>query len=146
MSIFKNVWAVVLGCISAMVLISLGEYVMELFYPFPKNLNFRKSADVIHFLSNLPTSAFLFLLVNYMVSSFTGGIVATLFSKRTTMSPPAVVGVLLTAVGIFNNIQVPHPMWFAVLNLLIYFPMAYLGYNVARNRTQPTNFEQAKLS
>jgi hypothetical protein len=44
------------------------------------------------------------------------------------MQPAIIVGIVLLLSGLFNLLYLPHPLWFVVLNLILYVPAAYLGY------------------
>jgi hypothetical protein len=36
------------------------------------------------------------------------------------------------AAGIFNLVAIPHPLWFAILSVLVFLPAAYAGGLLAR--------------
>lgn len=113
----KHILPVVVGTMSAMILIRLCE-------------------SGVHALHAMPFSAALLtlLLVNYMVCSFLGGILSTLVAGRISAIPAIVIGIVLTLAGLYNVINLPQPLWFFVANLLVYLPFSYAGYLVVRKK------------
>jgi hypothetical protein len=131
---FKNVWAVVLGVIAAMLVMMAGEPMIGMIYKIPPDLNYNDKLAVAGMINNMPPLAFAFLLLVHSIASFAGGIVATLLSRRSTVRPALVTGILLVAAAIVNFIRIPHPFGFVMLNLVIYIPIVYLGYRVVRKK------------
>ncbi len=132
MQITKYILPVVVGIILGAILINQGENLVIKFYPLPPGINQHDKEAIAIALKQMPLSAFLFLLVNYALCSLIAGVISTLIAKRTTLIPAIVVGIFLTAGGLFNVISIKHPMWFSILNLFIYLPFTYLGYMAVR--------------
>ena len=82
----------------------------------------------------MPGKVFGLLLVNYAVASFIAGLTATLIARRNTMRPAIVVGIVLTLAGLYNVLFLPHPLWFALVNLLVYLPFTFIGYLLVRKK------------
>jgi len=136
MEIARYVLPVVVGSMAGMMLIIFGEnFIHQMFVPL--GLNLSDPDTLAKGLKLMPARFFVMLLANYAIDSFIAGIIATLISKRTTMRPAIVVGIVLTLAGLYNDIYLPHPTWFTVTNLLTYLPMAFLGYLVVRKKDQP---------
>ncbi len=135
MQITKYVLPVVVGAMSGMILITLGEMAIHHMYPLPPGTDLYDADSLAKAMKQMPESALLFLLVNYVISSFLAGIIATLISGRVTLRPALVVGIVLTLAGLYNVIVLPHPMWFSILNLLVYLPFVYLGYLAVRKKS-----------
>jgi hypothetical protein len=127
MKITRYILPVIVGAMTGMILITLGETLLRNQFPLPpgaeKNRQLLEAA-----LSAMPDKAYLALLVNYLICSFFAGMVATLVAGRTTARPMLVVGIVLTLAGLLNVINLPQRLWFAVTNLLVYIPGAWLGY------------------
>ncbi len=133
MQVTKYILPVVVGTMAAMMLIKLGETAIIKMY-LPPGINQNDLAAISEVVKQLPLSAFLFLLINYIVCSFLGGIISTLISKRETMLPMLVVGIALTLGGLYNVMSIKHPMWFAVISLFSYLPFSYFGYWAVRKK------------
>ncbi len=132
MSIAKNVLPVVAGAMGAMMLITLGETGIHKMYPLPPGTDIHNKEALSSAIALMPAMAFVLLLVNYVVCSFAGGVISAVVSGRTTKTPSMIVGGLLTLAGVFNLIAVHHPLWFSLINVLVYFPCAYLGYHLLK--------------
>jgi len=133
MQIKKYILPVVAGIMASMMLLKLGYTTIIKMY-LPPGTNQNDLAAISDVVKQLPLSAFLFLLVNYIICSFLGGIISTLISKRETIRPALVVGAALTLSGFYNVISIKHPMWFTIINLFVYLPFSYFGYWVVRKK------------
>lgn len=136
MSVAKNVLPVVAGAMGAMMLITLGETGIHKLYPLPLGVDIHNKEAISASIAALPVMAFVLLLLNYMVCSIAGGAISALVSGRTTKTPSIIVGVLLTLAGAFNLLAVHHPLWFSLINFLVYFPCAYLGYFITQQKAK----------
>ena len=134
MAVTKYVLPVVVGAMSGMILITLGEMGVHHLYPLPAGIDLYDADSVARYMKTLPASAYVFLLINYAICSFFAGLIATLVAKRTTIRPAIVVGIVLTLAGVYNAVNLPHPVWFTILNLVLYMPMAYIGYFLVREK------------
>jgi hypothetical protein len=135
MQVTKYVLPVVVGAMCGMILITLGEMWIETMYPLLPGTDKYDAESLAKSIKLMPDKAFIMLLVNYIVCSFFAGLIATLVSKREAMRPAVIVGLVLTLAGLYNVINLPHPLWFTVLNLIVYMPFAYLGYLAVRKKT-----------
>ena len=134
MSITKYVLPVVVGAMSGMILITLGEMVLHNMYPLPVGTDLYDADSLNKAMKVMPVNAFYFLLCNYVICSFIAGVVATLVSKRTDRMPAMVVGIVLTLGGVYNDVYLYHPGWFIAVNLLSYLPCTLLGYYLIRKK------------
>ena len=130
----KNFLSVLAGVVSGMALIMIFEPLEMRFYPLPPGTDIYNPEALKQAMSHMPTGAFLFLLGSYGLASLAGGMVATLLSGRKKNAPALITGSVLTFGGIMNLCMLPHPIWFMIVNVLEFIPLAYLGYLVAQNR------------
>ena len=135
MQFTKYVLPVVVGAMSGMILITVGEIGLHMLYPLPAGTDLYDVDSVAKYIGHLPATAFVFELLIYIVSSFLAGLLSSLLSKRESARPPVVVGIVLTLAGLYNVINLPQPLWFSVLNLIVYLPFAYLGFLVVRKKS-----------
>jgi hypothetical protein len=88
------------------------------------------------YMTNLPMTAYVVVLLGYIVASFAGGFIVTKMARQvsTGLTMPLIVGGLLTFGGILNSfVTLPgQPAWFVTLSLLAYIPLALLGHRFAR--------------
>ncbi len=120
----KRVGSVAAGLVVSIVVIGAVQWTNFLIYPPPDNVNFEDPAQVESVIANLPLGAFVMLELSYALGSFVGGLVA---ARIHTMRSALVVGVVLTVLGVVNLMNVPHPLWLAVVTTLTYVPCAGVG-------------------
>jgi hypothetical protein len=135
MQFTKYVLPVVVGSMSGVVLIMLGEKGLHLMYPLPKGTDLYDVESVAKYIAGLPSAAFGLELIIYIIASFFAGILSSLLSKRASKRPPVVVGIVLTLAGLYNVINLPQPAWFSVVSMLVYLPSAYLGFLIVRSKS-----------
>jgi hypothetical protein len=129
----KYILPVVVGAIAGMLLIKVGENQLEKLYPLPAGIDNNNIDALATAIAAMPKAAFELLLLNYAISSFVAGLAATLMAGRTFARPAVIVGIILTLGGLFNVITFPkQPIWFSVSNLLVYLPLAVIGYLAGR--------------
>jgi hypothetical protein len=85
-------------------------------------------------LATAPVTAFLVVLVGWMLGAFAGGWVAARLAPRATMRHALVLGGLLTLAGIANNLMLPPPLWFWVVSVLVFVPSAWAGARLVPGR------------
>ena len=132
--VFKNVLPIVFGGVTGIGIIWFSETIlMPAFFPALK-IDQHDHDAVANAIASMSSGAFLLLLLNYAIASFSGGVVATMAAKRINAFPAIVVGCLLTIGGVLNLIYIHHPLWFSILNAVEYLPLALFGYRVARKK------------
>lgn len=123
---------------SGMALQVMGEKAIHAMYPPPTGIHLNDKEELIAYISNLPMSAFVLLLVNYIVCTAVAGAVATLIPPVDTRRPALVVGIIIMLGAIFNAVLMPfQPMWVSALSVLVMVPSALMGYFIARRFRKP---------
>lgn len=134
MGFTNNIPAVILGALIALVLTFILQGVITHIYPLPPGTDMYDAESAAKAFAVMPRNGLYMMLGNYCITSFIGGILATLISKREKRNPPLVVGLILTIGSIWNYYLLHEPLWFFLLALLTYIPFTYLGYLVARKK------------
>ena len=124
----KNLYSLIAGIITGVVLVALLELLLSVIYPIPKGLDMNNADTKEILMLMMPLGAMILLLVNYAVASFAGGLVSALISKKVWQS--LVIGSLLTVGNIFNLMELPHPLCLAITSMLMFLPFAFLGGKV----------------
>jgi hypothetical protein len=138
MRITQYVLPVIVGAMSGMILITLGQKGIYIIYPAPANTDFYDSDSLAQYIKLLPLNAFILFLINYAICSFLAGIISTLVAKRESIRPPLVVGFVLTLSGLYYIFTMPQPGWYSLATMFAFMPFAYLGYLVARKKAVST--------
>ena len=132
----RKILAIVVALIAAFGIMMIVEMIntYQIAPPPPEIYNDRERLRA--FMAAGPASAYLVVLVGYILAAFAGGFVATKISRQVSQGPTLamIIGGILTLGAILNIfVMLPgQPMWFAVLSLISFIPVAYLGYRTAR--------------
>lgn len=86
------------------------------------------------YVQSLPQSAFLVVLVAHAGGALVGGFVATLIARRFPLVLGAIVGGFFLLGGIMNVMSIPRPLWFAIIDLVLYVPSGMVGAMLAPRR------------
>ena len=78
-------------------------------------------------MATVPAGAMAVVLAGWAVGAFVGGWVAQRIGRGDAGRSGVVLGILLTAAGIANNLMIPPPLWFWVAGMLVLLPGAWLG-------------------
>lgn len=124
--------AVLLGLVVGSVFVAIGETISSSLYPPPAGLDLTHPEDLSKFIESLPPGAFILVLLAHADGAFAGAAVCQWISKSNSLRGAMTVGTLFLIAGIGNLVTIPHPVWFAVLDLLIYLPLAWFGGMLAR--------------
>jgi hypothetical protein len=137
-AMLKNVSAIIFGLITGFVLIRLTEFINHSLFPPPTELFTDKEA-IKAYVEQLPLGAKLLVIAGWAIGSFGGAYIATVVEKSKSPVFPLIVGGLFMIMGVLNMLTIPHPVWFWVLSLLAFIPMAYAGFLVALKSIQLQN-------
>lgn len=128
----KNFIAVVAGLAAGMFIIIIAEFISSSAYPLPADLNFTDKNSLKEYIENVPSGALMIVLAAWALGSFAGGLVSSLISDKRIKSALITGGVLLL-LGLINLITLPHPLWFWISGLAVFFPFAYAGGKMGVN-------------
>lgn len=137
MDLLRRIVGIALGIAVGLGFVMVGDYLSTLVHPWPKDLDYHNRDVIVGYMNNIPITAFLAMLAGYAAGAFLGGLVATLVSGRGPSRPAMIVGIVLTVGNIFNQMQIPHPIWFAVVSVLMSIPLAWSGWRIVRRAAAP---------
>lgn len=124
----RKVWPVVAGLLTAFIVMLIAEYINSLIYPLPEDLDWMDTEAVQAFTASLPWTAFVLVLLGWVLGSFKAGCVTAYLSKERSFRLPLLVGVILTILGIINNATLGHPLAFNIIGLPVFIIFTYLGH------------------
>ncbi|RNI28021.1 hypothetical protein EFA69_18225 [Rufibacter immobilis] len=131
---FRSILSVLGGAAVGVFTISLVQFLSHQLYPLPTNSNPNDPQAMATFMTNAPVAALLLVLLAYALGAFFGGMVAARYATARPVLHALLVGALLLVAGIANLVQIPHPLWFTVISLAIYLPMAFFGGMMSMRR------------
>ena len=137
--ILLGVAGVIVGMIFGMILMTVLHMGSTLVYPVPEGIDMwsqepEMRAKVAEWIGTLPAGAVLLALAAHGLGCMGGAAVAMLISGRRSLVPPLVVGALFTLGGILNLMSIPHPLWFAIVDVPLYLVLAWLAGRLLRRK------------
>lgn len=123
----KSILAVVAGILTGTLVIYMIESATRMLYPLPPDLDLQDRAAMEILIKAMPVGALLMVLLAYAAGSFSGGMIAALIARNGKVKCSLITGLFFLVGGVFNFLAIPHPLWFAIISLVVYLPMAGLG-------------------
>jgi hypothetical membrane protein len=123
----KNVLSVIAGVIAGFILILIFETIGHLIAPLPEGIDISDIESIKENLDKIPVLNMVLVLVAYAIGAFGAGFVAVKIAKTQKISMALITGLILMLFGIFNLMTIPHPVWFIIVNLFLFLPMAWAG-------------------
>jgi len=127
--LMKRVLAVLAGLVVGVLVIFLSQAVEMLIFPPPPGFDPNDKEQLKALMTNAPSMSLVLLLVGYFLGAYVGALIATSIVKGTTWMPALMVGAVLTVLGLINLLAIPHPVWFTISALAIYFIGAFIAFS-----------------
>lgn len=132
---FKSkIWPIVAGLLVAFITMMIFEFANSFIYPFPENFN---SSDIValqNFTATLPWTAYILVFFGWVIGSFKGGYITTKLSKENKYKLSLITGIVLTVLGVLNNMMIGHDMFFNIIGLPMFIVFTYLGHRYCLKR------------
>lgn len=119
--------ALVVGLVAGFVGILLVEGLSVMFYPPPADLDMTNTDAMRRYVESLPVGAFLFVLFAHAFGSLIGAFVCAAIVGQRWFTGSLIIGTVFLVAGIINLGMIPHPNWFAVVDVILYVPFSLLG-------------------
>lgn len=121
----KKILAVIVGVVTAGVVVFIVEAIGHWAYPLPPGTNVRDPEAMKSLIATLPAGALLFVVLGWTLGSFAGGAVAARIGR--SLGPGLVTGAIQLLFGIITMFMIHHPMWMVALGTLLPIPAAWAG-------------------
>lgn len=125
----RNVLAIFLGAIVAVFVVASVEFAGMQLVPLPEGVDVTSPEAMRASMHLLPTAAFLFVLLAWVLAALVGGYLAARIGCARPIWLTMTVAGLVLAMAIINLVQLPHPVWFVAATFLL-IPAA--GWTAAR--------------
>ncbi len=131
----RTILAVVIGLVVGMVVHMGILFLSVLAYPLPEGMDMADQEAMKGFVASLPPLAFAFPLAAHAIGSLVSALICSLIVRRNWMIGSLIIGVFYLVGGAINLYSIPHPAWFAPVDLLLYIPAALVGGWIAGTLT-----------
>ncbi len=95
------------------------------------------SEELRQYAKDLPPVAFGYVLGTHVVGPMIAAVVATWIMASRFQMGSLIIGCVFVLGGMLNLVMLPHPLWFAVIDLLLYIPVALFGGRLAERFLPP---------
>jgi hypothetical protein len=131
MKTLRNILAVIAGFIGGSLvnggLVQIGHSVFPLEGFDTNNMDALAEA-----MPHMEVEHFIFPFLAHALGTLVGAAIAAAISSNRKMLVAMIVGGIYLIAGIWVNVALPGPLWFAILDILVaYLPMAWLGAKIA---------------
>lgn len=131
---FKSILSVLGGTAFGIFTISIVQYLGQMVYPLPANIHLPGNQAGASYWTQAPLGALLLVLMAYALGSFLGGMVAARYAPTRPVMHALLAGAVLLFFGLMNLWQMPRPLWFTIVAILLFVPMAYFGGKMSAKR------------
>lgn len=132
----RKILAVIVALIAAFAIMMVIQMLNSMVVQPPSADVMADPAKLKEFMAGLPGTAYLVVLISYILAAFAGGFIVTKMARQVSSGPALaiLIGALLELGGILNFfVMLPgQPIWFVAASLACYIPLALLGYRLAR--------------
>ena len=130
----RSILSVVGGLIAAGVVVFIVETIGQQVNPLPPGFNMDSRDELENYISRLPDSFILLVLVGWLAGAFTGGLVTTIIDRPNGRRNSSITGGIFLLVCIANLLIIPSPIWMWIATLLLVVPMALFGHHIIRKQ------------
>lgn len=127
----RAAFSIAAGLGASLLIIMLGDEISATVAPLPVGVDPHDAEALRAVMDQIPVFGFVVLLAALVLGGAGGAWVAARLSRSAHQRNAMIVGALLWAATIVNLLTLPHPVWFAVVAVLIVLPAAWLGGRMA---------------
>ena len=133
----RTLLGAVAGAVAMWITVFALEFTGHALYPPPPGLNPQEQADLAAIIVRSPPGALTMLVLAWVAGAFTGGYVAARIARPYPRAAAVFVALLVMAGVVGMIVLVPqHPVWVAVLGLVLPVPAAMFAARLAKTTTQ----------
>jgi hypothetical protein len=133
----RMILAIVVALIVAVAIMMVIEMGNSMIVMPPSQEIMNDRAALCDYMSRGPATAYIVVLIGYVLASFAAGFIVTKMSRRESpgMTLPIIVAALLELGMIANVVMLPcQPVWFIAIGLIIFIPITLVGHRFAAGR------------
>ncbi len=131
MKILRSILGIFLGLIIGGIVIFGVQMVNILIHPVLAGMDPSNPEDVKRVLANLPVTAFIGLLLSYLLGVFFAAFAAAKIAGRSEVLHGFIISLIFAFAGIMNFNAVPAPIWVVISCFVIFFAAGFLGSSFA---------------
>ena len=126
--VVNRILSILTGVIAGALVIGVVEMFSNSMFPMPSDIDYSDREALVEHISTLPITAFIIVLIAHAFGALVGGFIASKMAKVQKKGAATFTGLILLLAGVLNLVSIPHPLWFSIIDIILYTPMAILGY------------------
>ncbi len=128
----RNAIAIILGIVVAFLVIMSIQMINYSLFPLPEGIDMENQEAMKEHIQTLPVTAFVIVLLSYLIGTFVSVFVAIKIAASHFRTIALILGTFLMIMSIINLIRIPHPIWFMIIEVLIFIPTALFAQRLAQ--------------
>jgi type III secretory pathway component EscV len=135
----RQIVAIIIGLIVGGVFIAGGESVLHSLSGVNVPSENATQKELFDYVQQIPVLLKVLLVVNWGMSVFIAGLVASFIQGRTSMKPSIIVAGILQLFMYMNMLLIPgHPTWVLVTTTIMCVPLGIISYLLIRKKGKET--------
>ena len=126
----RNAIGVIVGLVVAFLVVAGIQSINYILYPIPDNIDQTDVDAMKTYVSTLPSLAFIVVIISHFLGATVAGFVGSKIADSHQRKISIGLGVFLLSMGMINMFSIPHPVWFVILDFIVYIPGALFGYAI----------------
>ncbi len=126
----RNIIAVITGLFVAFLATYFVYNINSSLFPISEDINPSDMDAMKEYMSSLPIGAFIIVIIAHIIGSFSGALTASKIALNHQKKLALFIGAFMLVMGIIRVILTPHPIWFMIIDIMVYLPSAYWGFRV----------------
>lgn len=127
----RNSIGLITGLVVAFIAIFFVQMINYRLFPLPPEIDPADREAMKAYAVSLPSLAFIVVIVAHALGSFAGSWTACKIADHTKNKLALAMGGFLMLLGLYNILSFQHPLWFIIIDLLVFVPFAWMGYLLA---------------
>ena len=127
----RIVIGIIVGFIVGSLIFMGFQFLNGMIFPLPDGLSYSDQAGMKKYISELPLTGFVLVLLGYAAGSLGAGFLARKISRHASIVAPIILGALFSLGWVMNTSMLPHPTLIIVFGYLMFLPFTFLGHRLA---------------
>lgn len=123
----RKIVGVVVGLPLGVLSVYVGHAIEHTIFPLPESVSMDDMESLAAYISTMSFSEFVLVWLAHGSGAFVSSAACTAIAGQRWYLGAGICGIMFTLSGILNLTMLPHPWWFAVVDLFLYVPLAFLA-------------------
>ena len=127
----RNILVVIGALVAGSIIVYAFESISHIIFAPPAEIDTADIASLKTFMKNAPAGSLAIVLLAHAAGAMVSGWLIGRFVLSSQRMLAMIVGLVWTFFGVINLVLIPHPLWFTIADVCVYFPMTLLGLKLS---------------